>query len=237
MSAAWRRDAAAAVVLLGLLLAWEASCADLVVSAWFGGAQGFPLRDAFLTRDVLHQGGRVLAWLLLGLLLLDALWPLVPGPSRRRRLAWAAMVLALIVGVPLIKRVTLSSCPWDLDVFGGAFPYVPHWDLTRRDGGPGHCFPSGHAVAAFAFLPVYFLWRPHRPRLARLLLVAVLALGLVFGAAQTLRGAHFVSHTLWTAWLCWAACCLVTALAAWRASRQGAAAVSADPPGGAAFPP
>jgi membrane-associated PAP2 superfamily phosphatase len=24
-----------------------------------------------------------------------------------------------------------------------------------------------------------------------------------FGGAQYLRGAHYPSHTLWTAWLCW----------------------------------
>ena len=27
--------------------------------------------------------------------------------------------------------------------------------------------------------------------------------GLVFGLAQQIRGAHYMSHTLWTAWLCW----------------------------------
>ena len=27
--------------------------------------------------------------------------------------------------------------------------------------------------------------------------------GLLFGGAQTLRGAHYPSHSLWTAWLCW----------------------------------
>jgi hypothetical protein len=75
--------------------------------------------------------------------------------------------------------------------------------LTRSDGGPGHCFPSGHAVAAFAFLPLYFQWRSERPRVAVALLAWVLGLGLLFGWAQLARGAHFPSHTLWSAWLCW----------------------------------
>jgi membrane-associated PAP2 superfamily phosphatase len=34
------------------------------------------------------------------------------------------------------------------------------------------------------------------------LLIAVLA-GLILGLSQQMRGAHFMSHTLWTAWLCW----------------------------------
>jgi len=28
--------------------------------------------------------------------------------------------------------------------------------------------------------------------------------GFALGLAQQMRGAHFMSHTLWTAWLCWA---------------------------------
>ena len=28
----------------------------------------------------------------------------------------------------------------------------------------------------------------------------------VLGAAQTLRGAHYPSHTLYTAWICWSLC-------------------------------
>ena len=28
--------------------------------------------------------------------------------------------------------------------------------------------------------------------------------GLLLGLAQQVRGAHYMSHTLWTAWFCWA---------------------------------
>ena len=34
-------------------------------------------------------------------------------------------------------------------------------------------------------------------------LVLALVLGLILGIAQQLRGAHYMSHTLWTAWICW----------------------------------
>jgi membrane-associated PAP2 superfamily phosphatase len=59
------------------------------------------------------------------------------------------------------------------------------------------------AVAAFAFFGVYFLWRPHRPVLARRVLAGVGVTGLVFGLTQLARGAHFPSHTFWSAWVCW----------------------------------
>ena len=30
-----------------------------------------------------------------------------------------------------------------------------------------------------------------------------LAVGIFLGLSQQLRGAHYLSHTLWSAWLCW----------------------------------
>jgi membrane-associated PAP2 superfamily phosphatase len=196
------KDLALAIALLALLLCWEASGLDLVVAGWYGTAAGFPLREAWFTRDLLHDGGRRAAGVALAVYVIAA-WR--GGPAgRTRRLAWLGVVLACLLAVPALKRLSDTSCPWDLSDFGGSVAYVPHWLLTVLDGGPGHCFPSGHAVAAFAFLPLYFQWRGHQPRQARLVLVAVLAAGALFGWAQLARGAHFPSHTLWSAWICWA---------------------------------
>lgn len=193
----------AALVALAALLAWEAAGLDLALSGLFGGPAGFAWRDAWLARGLLHDGGRWLAGTLLALLALDTAWPLVPGPSRGERLWGLLVVSASMVAVPLLKRGSNTSCPWDLAAFGGSVPYVPHIWPGVLDGGPGHCFPSGHAVAAFAFFALWFVWRPHRPRLAQGLLAAVLVLGLLFSAAQLVRGAHFLSHSAWSAWLCW----------------------------------
>lgn len=196
------KDLALVLALLALLLCWEASGLDLVVAGWYGSAAGFPLREAWVTRDLLHDGGRRLSGVVLALCVVAA-WR-GGRDGRARRLAWIGVVLACLVAVPALKRLSGTSCPWDLSEFGGSVDYVPHWLLTVLDGGPGHCFPSGHAVAAFAFLPLYFQWRDQRPRTARLVLVAVLGAGAVFGWAQLARGAHFPSHTLWSAWICWA---------------------------------
>ena len=38
------------------------------------------------------------------------------------------------------------------------------------------------------------------------LIVSALLAGLALGLAQQMRGAHFMSHTLWSAWLCWTCC-------------------------------
>jgi membrane-associated PAP2 superfamily phosphatase len=205
-----RRDAAITLAALAALLLWELSGWDLALSRWYGSASGFAWRDAWLTSTMLHQGGRALAWAMLALLVTDAVRPLIQGPTRSARWHGIGLTLACLLIVPAIKRATHSSCPWDLAEFGGVAAYVPHWVLDVADGGPGHCFPSGHAVAAFGFFSGYFVLRDTRPQLARAWLAAVCIVGIVFGWAQLTRGAHYLSHTLWSAWLCW----LISMLAA-----------------------
>lgn len=202
-------DARITLVTLLVLVLWELSGRDLFAARLYGDAGGFALRDAWLASTVVHQGGRLLGWGLLALLALDVWLFVLPGPSRRERLRWLAATLACLLLVPLAKQFSASSCPWDLAEFGGHAAYIPHWLPGVTDGGPGHCFPSGHAVAAFAFLSGYFLLREHRPGPARAWLAGVLLVGLAFGWGQLARGAHYPSHTLWSAWVCWLVCTLV----------------------------
>lgn len=197
-----RRDLRLLLVSLALVLAWEWSGLDRPASALFGSAQGFAWRDSAWASGLLHDGGRLLAGLVLALLVLDTVRPWLSGPSRAERAWTLAVVLLSIIAVPALKRLSGTSCPWDWAVFGGTAERLPHWQFWRSDGGPGHCFPSGHAVSAFGFIGLFHLWRGHRPVLARALLGAVLSFGLLFGGAQLVRGAHAVSHTLWSAWLC-----------------------------------
>ena len=203
---AWQRDAAVTLALALVLLAWDASRLDLVVMRQVGTVHGFAWRDAWLTSTLLHEGGRWAAPLVFAGLLLDAWRPIVRGPSRARRLRGLLATLACLVVVPALKQHSATSCPWDLAEFGGVAFYVPHWSTGVADGGPGHCFPSGHAVAAFAFIGPYFVLRPDRPAAARAWLASVCAVGVLFGWAQVSRGAHYPSHVLWSAWSCWAIC-------------------------------
>lgn len=204
-----RRDLAVTLGALLALLAWDASGADLTAARVFGGAQGFAWRDSAWASTVLHDGGRLGAWLLLAALVFTA-WRAgqrsAADPGRASRWRWIGVMLVCVLAVPALKRLSATSCPWDLAEFGGVAHYVSHWALGQRDGGAGHCFPSGHAVAAFAFLGLYFQWRDTNARRARAWLGAVLVVGLLFGTAQLARGAHYPSHTLWSAWLCWTLC-------------------------------
>lgn len=192
-------------VALSLLLAWDASALDLVLARAWATADGFGLRDHWLLSSVLHDGARRAAWLPL-LWLLAGIWQptgILRRLPRADRVQWAAGTLLALAAVAVLKQGSHTSCPWDLAEFGGHAPWVSHLTWGLSDGGAGRCFPAGHASAGFAFLSGYFVLRRQDPRLGRLWLAGALAAGLLLGAAQQLRGAHFMSHTAWTAWLCW----------------------------------
>ena len=161
----------------------------LSVLAYSPEAHGFPLRDAWVTAVAGHSGLKYLSLLLwvalLGVALVSRTW--------RREALHAALGAALAAAaVSALRGWSAQSCPWDLVAFGGSNP------------GAGRCLPSGHASSGFALFSIYFALRDAHPRLARWALALAWALGLLAGAVQVARGAHFASHALWTAWIAWA---------------------------------
>jgi membrane-associated PAP2 superfamily phosphatase len=196
-------------LLLGGFLAiaaWDAAGLDLPISRLFANASGFGLRDQWFFAEVLHTGSKWFAWAT-GVALLIDVWrplPFARGCSRELRIWWLATTLACVALIPLLKQVSLTSCPWSLTEFGGTARYVSHWAFGESDGGPGGCFPAGHATTAFCFLAGYFALRGSAPNAARLWLLATLLFGVLVGMTQVVRGAHFVSHSMWTGWWCWA---------------------------------
>jgi membrane-associated PAP2 superfamily phosphatase len=191
--------------LLGLAL-WELSGMDQTLALAMGDAHGFPLRDNWFLVRVMHDGVKTLAWLFVMFLCAAVVWPMPPLTELpfARRVQLVATALLAGGTVATIKASSATSCPWDLQLFGGVARYVSHWGGWRTaDGGGGRCFPAGHAIAGFAFVGGFFALRHQLPRLAVAWLWAALTAGLVLGLGQQLRGAHFMSHTLWTGWLCW----------------------------------
>lgn len=197
------------LLALALVLAWDASPLDQLVMSALGDGHGFFLRHQWLLERVLHDAVRELS-LLFFLLLVLMVWRPMGIFRTISQCQRAEIVLGITLGllvVNLVKRQSLTSCPWDLQEFGGTAQYVSHWAWRVQDGGPGRCFPGGHVSSALAYLASPLPWlaspEPARQRLGRQLLLGILTLGLVLGATQTLRGAHYPSHTWWTALLCW----------------------------------
>lgn len=219
---ALRRHAAVLALLFLALCAWDATGLDMALARWFGSANGFAWRSVPGFVLAFHEVPRALSMLLLAALVLGVVWPFgfLRGLALGARVQLAASVLGAVAVATLIKHGSSTSCPWDLAEFGGVARHVSHWAWGLRDGGPGRCFPGGHASAAFGFVAGWWVLRRGAPRVAGVWLAVALLAGLVLGGAQQVRGAHFMSHTFWSAWVCAATgFALECAVAAWRATR------------------
>lgn len=197
------------LALLAFTLVWDFTGLDVWVMHAIGTPEGFAWRENWWLSTLLHDRLRTLAQVLFLVMLVWAVWPVRANnlPRRERWLLVGLVALSLLT-VNLIKINSLTSCPWELQAFGGSARYVSHWFWSVSDGGGGRCFPGGHASSAFAFFALCLPWL-HAPagttrtaapgvRWAALILLT----GLVAGGAQTLRGAHHPSHTLWTLLIC-----------------------------------
>jgi membrane-associated PAP2 superfamily phosphatase len=173
--------------------------------AWEG--YRWVLKQAFLTQRVLHRLGHdlsIAAWAGVALAWLASLRRGGLSPWRR---PLGYLTLSVLVSTSLVSAIKAWSnldCPWDIDGLGGTRPHLGLFDLRPANLPDAACFPAGHASGGYAWMALYFFFLMTRPELRWRGLTVGVASGGVFGIAQQLRGAHFLSHDLWTAAICWA---------------------------------
>lgn len=172
---------------------------DSLRGRWIGA-------DEWAVNQLIHTGGR---WAVRFVVLLAiAVWLAsfrVPSlRDWRRPAAYLSTAIFLTVGVVgFLKTITNVACPWDLSIFGGRFAYVDLFSARSADWPRARCFPAAHASSGYAFMALYFLMHERSRTLGRIGLSIGLLLGVIFGVAQQSRGAHFVSHDLWSAFFGW----------------------------------
>lgn len=188
---------------------WDIGEWDLATLRHLRDANGFLLQQHPSLELWLHSRVRAVGW---GAYFGAWFWAIFPHASlvsgRKDRLALMGMVTLNLLVINLMKYFSTTSCPWSLAEWGGVAQYVSHWQWGITDGGPGRCFPSGHAATAWAFSPlVIAAWWPllqTRHVKAAVLMSLVLCIGaLLASGTQALRGAHYPSHAAWTAVICW----------------------------------
>jgi membrane-associated PAP2 superfamily phosphatase len=184
---------------------------------------------------LIHRGGRDLIWFIAAA---TALAWLAAGSSTQYQLlprlrarfapyrgdlgfALVSLVASIML-IALLKRTTNVDCPWDLQSFGGVHAYLSLFDDRPDWVAHAHCFPGAHSGSGFALFAFYFAFRDSNDRIARWALLCGVVIGSTFAFAQEARGAHFLSHDLWSAFLSWFAC-----LTLYLVREAGAA-----PPGG-----
>ena len=166
----------------------------------------FPLAMHSLFETVYHDFGR-LTVILLGVtlvgLVICSYWR--PDLRRwRRGFIYGALCLALgPLTMAQLKHNSAIHCPRALEIYGGDKPYVRLFDPVPAGMEPGHCWPGGHSSGGFAMMSLYFVFRRRRPWLARAWLGGGFLYGFGLGFGRVVEGAHFVSHNLWAALICW----------------------------------
>ena len=208
----WRLHLALPLVLFVLLLGVvEFAGVDFLLANMLfdAGAGAFPARDSYLFKHVFHDlGNRLILCIALGAFAVFLLGFFV---HRLRSLRRAAIYVAICIGLAaalaaVAKQTTNMDCPWSLERYGGERPYVSLLS-DRPDVLPrGACFPGAHSVGAFALFAFYFVWHRSNPRRAGAALSGATLLGIMYAGTQWARGAHFVSHDIWSALLAWLVC-------------------------------
>lgn len=195
-------------VVLGLLL--EYTDMDLRLAHLFFDpvSMSWPLREHWLTEVVLHKGARSFMVLVGVLNLLAILASFVFAPLAQYRKLLTCLLLAMGLGpvvVGYFKGVTHIYSPWDLAYFGGKQEYVKLLDNAPLGSPIGHAFPAGHSSSGFALVAFYFALGMVDPARRFVGLALGLGFGFLFGFAQQVRGAHFLSHDFFSLAVCW--CC------------------------------
>ncbi len=175
------------------------------IYAWEG--YRWVLKKAFFTESLLHRSGHdlsVVAWV-------GALVAWLMSLKRESLQAWRKPLGYLLLSVLLatllvswVKSWSNMDCPWDIKGLGGTRPYVALFAARPAWLPDGRCFPAGHASGGYAWMALYFFFLMIRPHLRWRGLAIGVGVGVLFGIAQQFRGAHFISHDLWTAMICWA---------------------------------
>jgi len=196
------------LLVLGLVsIIIAVSDGDRGVADYFYSIQGnnWVWKNSWTAEVFFHQGGRnfslLLAMLLLIFLIVSYLNPLFSSHKKPLLYFFLATAGSSLL-ISCLKSLLAVSCPWEFYRYGGDLPYTGVVEQLFLRNGKG-CFPAGHASAGYAWVSCYFFGLYYRSKWRWLGLGAALISGTVFGLIQQIRGAHFISHDVWSMALCW----------------------------------
>ena len=166
--------------------------------------QVFAWRHHWLLDTLLHHSLKNLMYLLGFFSILLAIYAVRKKWISIHQAIWGAGgILLLPLLITGLKRITAKQCPWSIDGLGGASPYVHLLDNSLESLG-SQCFPAGHAAGGYMWLAWAATLAVSHPLLARVILWFGLLMGSLMGLARMMQGAHFLSHVIASAAICWA---------------------------------
>jgi membrane-associated PAP2 superfamily phosphatase len=194
-------------VLIALSIVISFTHADLLLADYFYSLQGhsWAWKDTWITEKFFHKGGRAVSILLACIMTVLSLASLGKNVLTKYRNIFLYLFLATASAswlVSFLKSILGVSCPWEFIRYGGNLDYLTLPQQLRIGNGEG-CFPAAHASAGYAWLSLYFAGLHYQSRWRWFGLAFALSAGALLGFVQQIRGAHFISHDLWTLAVCW----------------------------------
>jgi len=221
-----------ALALLAVALGWafHVTRIDLLLATpWYDPINHtFPWRYAWITKYAIHRHLKVLQ-IAFGLVMCVVAWRASRASSiflathRLRLRCIAISFVAVPATIAVIHRLSPMHCPWHVAEFGGNAQYADLLSSSLASVAPGHCFPAMFVTTGAWMLSFALLWFPENRRRSVLVGIATLAWAFGLGWVQQMRGAHFLSHTLWSLWVSWSVVLFVhQACGAWREGSRNA---------------
>ena len=226
----FRRWLALPLSLMALMLLVDPGPLDVAISnLFYEPGEGFIGRHSFFLEDILHDRAKQAVIVIGVLAIVGFLLSLLPTRLRVYRWSLGYLVLAMALCTSLVtplKALTNVHCPWSLQQYGGDQVHTPLLSERPPSDKAGRCWPGGHASSGFSLLALFFILRDRHPRTARGALILALTLGVIFSVGRTMRGAHFLSHNLWTLLFDWCICVICYRLLLYRSPGAASAATT-----------
>ncbi|RZG76028.1 phosphatase PAP2 family protein [Acinetobacter sp. WCHAc060033] len=171
------------------------------IQPWIDTNGKFPLKNNWFLVEINHKLVKdiIIGFYVIALLAWLASFKNLKLKAYQWRLGylfWISILSTAVVGI--LKSHSAHACPWSMTE-PTALSYV--WNFSATNG---HCFPGGHASSGFSLITGFFVFRASKPKIAYVFLFLGLSLGFLMGWGQMMRGAHFLSHNLWTGWVVFA---------------------------------
>jgi len=203
---AWAALAVSAVLII---LIGQFTNVDLKIEDFYYDEtlKKFPWKSTWFAKDFMHGYVKnfilYCGCLLIFVVLVDAIFRFRKiSREVRIKLRFIAIASVLIPSIVLgVKQLSVLHCPWDIERYGGTAPFLRLLDHVPYGMQAGRCFPAGHATTGLWLAALCVFWFPHNFKVMRFVFFAGLSAGLILGWVQQMRGAHFLFHTLWAAWL------------------------------------
>lgn len=192
---------------MAFIMVWQSGLHLALADAIFQLEGGrWALKKYWLTQTLLHDQIKHLHTLAIIGLLGYAIRHKIRNPDCHINRANLFLITALLVSYTVITSIKHSlnmDCPWDLNRYGGLYPYIDFLEQRLPMMKRGLCFPAGHASLGYSWLALFFYFLVTRPSLSKWGIVAPALLGLGLGFVQQLRGAHFILDDMATLLICW----------------------------------